>query len=523
MLKRLKSQEFNFLSLGIIALLLFIPIYPKFPMFNVVGTYVAIRAEDFLVAFILFLWLINQIRHGFPTFKDRVGKLILLYWLVGFLSLMSAIFITRNITPHIAILHFIRRIEYMSLFFVALASIRSIENVKSYGLVLFLATMGVIVYGLGQKFFSWPVVSTMNEEFSKGMILKLTEWARISSTFAGHYDLAAFLVLILALTAGFFFGLKNKVKKILILFLGLGSFYLLILTASRVSFIAYLIAIIFVFLSLKKYWWLGPVLAVSLVGMLLSEDITQRYALTFNINLSALSSKIPRREKAPVLTPTPTPTPLPEVAKKPVKVVATKPKAIPTPTPVATISAVEEWKPTTELAVEYSSGIRFNVEWPRSLRAFAKNPLLGAGYSSVTLATDNDYLRLLAETGLLGFMAFFLIFLEIGRRVILFARQTKPGLEKAVVLGISGGIVGFFANAVFIDVFESSKVAFIFWLLMGILVGIIKMKLPRPYGRGIFSPHFVGSGIPPKRKTLRFDPRANALGVSRRGINEENA
>ncbi len=475
MLKHLKLREINLLSLGVIALLLFIPIYPKFPTFNVTGTYVAIRAEDFVVVFVLLLWFVNQIRLGFPSLKDRVGKMILLYWLVGFLSLLSALFITKNIVPHIAFLHFLRRIEYMSLFFVALSSVRSIQNVKSYGLVLFLTTVGIIVYGLGQKFFGWPVVSTMNEEFSKGMILRLTEWARISSTFAGHYDLAAFLVMILSVTVGFFFGIKNKTKKILILLIGLGSFYLLILTASRVSFVAYLIAIVFVMVGLKKYWWVGPVLALSITGMLLSEDITQRYALTFNIDLSALSSKMPKmRTLKP--TPTPTPLPLPQVTSKPIKVVGGG-KARPTPTPTleATVAAeLEEWKPTTELSVQYSSGIRFNVEWPRSLRAFAKNPLLGTGFSSVTLATDNDYLRLLAETGLLGFMAFFLIFLEIGRRVIGFVRWAKPGLEKSLVLGLSGAAIGLLANAVFIDVFESSKIAFIFWLLMGSLVGIMK-------------------------------------------------
>jgi len=42
------------------------------------------------------------------------------------------------------------------------------------------------------------------------------------------------------------------------------------------------------------------------------------------------------------------------------------------------------------------------------------------------------------------------------------------------------------------------------------------MKLPRPYGRGIFSLRFVGSGIPPKRKHLRFHPWAYAPGVSRK-------
>jgi len=165
------------------------------------------------------------------------------------------------------------------------------------------------------------------------------------------------------------------------------------------------------------------------------------------------------------------------VTTKPFKAVGKKITPTLTPTPVATEAAIiEEWQPTTELAVQYSSGIRFNVEWPRSLRAFAKNPFLGTGYSSVTLATDNDYLRLLAETGFLGFVAFFLIFLEITRQVFRFARTTLPGLRKSLVMAFSGAALGLLANAVFIDVFESSKIAFIFWILMGILVGMIKLK-----------------------------------------------
>ena len=472
MFKRFKSPEVSLVSLGIIGLLLFIPIYPKFPFFNVPGTYVAVRIEDFVIAFVLLLWFIHQLRLGFPSLKDRVGKFIMLYWLVGGLSLLSAILITKNVSPSLALFHFLRRIEYMSLFFVALASVRSVKNLKTYGGVLFLATLGVIVYGLGQKFFSWPVISTMNSEFSKGMLLTLSEWARINSTFAGHYDLAAFMVLVLTLAVGFFFGLKNKPAKIATLLLGLASLYILILTASRISFAAYLLATVFVMLALRKYWWLGPVLALSLGMMLLSEGITQRYALTFNIDLSALSSKLSRNQPPkPILTPSP------EKEPEVVKEEPVKPKTILTPTPIISKPETEEeWVPTTELAVQYSSGIRFDVEWPRSLRAFAKNPFLGTGYSSVTLATDNDYLRLLAETGIMGFAAFFLIFLEIGRRVLVFLKKAKAGLERALVAGLAGGALGLLANALFIDVFESSKVAFIFWILMGSLVGLMNIS-----------------------------------------------
>ncbi len=472
MLKRFKSPEVSLVSLGIIGLLLFIPIYPKFPLFNILGTYVAIRIEDFVVAFVLLLWFIHQLRLGFPSLKDRVGKFIMLYWLIGALSLLSAILITKNISPSLAFFHFLRRIEYMSLFFVALASVRSIKNLKTYGGVLFLATIGVIIYGLGQKFFSWPVISTMNEEFSKGMLLTLSEWARINSTFAGHYDLAAFMMMVLAIIGSFFFGLKSKKVRIGLLIIGFLSLYTLILTASRISFAGYLLAITFVLVVLRKYWWVGPVLILSLGMMFLSEEITQRYALTFNIDLSALSSKITRKQPVePVLT-----LPVEEEVEVEEKEKIEEPKAKPTPTPVVKKVEKEEWVPTTELAVQYSSGIRFDVEWPRAMRAWAKNPFLGTGYSSVTLATDNDYLRLLAETGLMGFAAFFLIFLEIGRRVLVFLRKAKPSLERALVAGFSGAALGLLANALFIDVFESSKVAFIFWILMGSLVGLMKIN-----------------------------------------------
>jgi hypothetical protein len=472
MFKRFKSPEVSLVSLGIIGLLLFIPIYPKFPFFNVSGTYVAVRIEDFLIAFVLLLWFIHQLKLGFPSLKDRVGKFIMLYWLVGGLSLLSAILITKNISPFVGLLHYFRRIEYMSLFFVALASVRSVKNLRTYAGVLFLATVGVIVYGLGQKFASWPVISTMNAEFSKGMLLTLSEWARINSTFAGHYDLAAFMVLILALVGGFFFGLKSKIAKSVLFIIGLFSLYILILTASRISFAAYLLAIAFVMLSLRKYWWVGPVLALSLGMMLLSDEISQRYALTFNIDLSALSSKLSRKPTGPILTPTPQKEPE-KVKEEPIKA---KPTLKPTPVVKTPVVVEEEWVPTTELAVQYSSGIRFDVEWPRSIRAFKKNPFLGTGYSSVTLATDNDYLRLLAETGAMGFAAFFLIFLEIGRRVLVFLKKAKAGMERALVAGLAGGALGLLTNALFIDVFESSKVAFIFWILMGSLVGLMNIS-----------------------------------------------
>jgi O-antigen ligase len=103
--------------------------------------------------------------------------------------------------------------------------------------------------------------------------------------------------------------------------------------------------------------------------------------------------------------------------------------------------------------------------------------LLGTGYSSINLATDNDYLRALGETGVLGFLALGLVFINIG----LFIKNNLNkipnigSVDRAFICGVIGGIVGALTNAIFIDVFEASKFAVIFWLFMGMLIATLKL------------------------------------------------
>jgi O-antigen ligase len=137
----------------------------------------------------------------------------------------------------------------------------------------------------------------------------------------------------------------------------------------------------------------------------------------------------------------------------------------PTPTPI----------PIFE---DRSTSIRLNVEWPRAIRAFIKNPLLGTGYSSITLATDNDYLRLLGEIGVLGFFSFTLIFAIIGKLLLTYCKKYKDiyDIEKIFIASATGGFFGVLINALFIDVFEASKFAITFWLLIGMYYSIVSKK-----------------------------------------------
>ena len=465
-------------------MLFFIPLYPKFPLFSVPDTYVSIRLEDIFIAVLVgIFWLKLLLTRDFSIFNWRLTKYVILYFAIGLLSVASGIFITKNIVPHLALLHFLRRVEYLSLLFVAYFSFKETKQLKTYGKIILIATFGVIFYGLGQKFFGWPVVSTMNKEFSKGLILQLTWWARVNSTFAGHYDLAAYMVMVLCLVLAALMVVRKWAWRIFVILLGVFSYYILILTASRVSFGAYLLGGLIVLLLGGKKWWIAPFLALSILGMVFSDDLGQRYAATFKIDLSFMSGLVKMRPPEIAMGPTATPEPTvtPE-AEAPGVFIPGQPRATLTPTPTPTPFLSEEATPAayfepTALAVGRSTDIRLKVEWPRAARAFAKNPLLGTGYSSITLATDNDYLRMLGETGLLGLAAFFLIILEIIRRffVTVFSRTTGR-VEKGIVLGAIGLGVGYFLNATFIDVFEASKIAFFFWIVMGVVLKVCDLE-----------------------------------------------
>ena len=105
------------------------------------------------------------------------------------------------------------------------------------------------------------------------------------------------------------------------------------------------------------------------------------------------------------------------------------------------------------------------------------NPLLGSGYATLTAekigifteaeSTDNDYLRALGETGLLGLLSFLALLLAIGKFLLVQLKKVL-GIDKIIIVSALGIFISFLTTATFIDVFESSKVAILFWAFMGL-------------------------------------------------------
>ncbi len=519
MSKLLKWIDDHALEYFSFALLIFIPLYPKIPLADLIPGYIVrLRLDDLLVATAFAAFLVQLARKKVSLKGNPLFIPMLLYTIIGFLSSLSAIFITHTVPQdqiHIMKLFFnwARRIEYFSVFFVFFSSIKSLDQIKKYVYLSAIVLLAVSIYGFGQKYLYWPAFSTMNREFSKGVKLYLTEHARVLSTFGGHYDLAAYLMMTLTLFIPLISIVKNYWHKFLFLTVSLFGFWLLILTVSRTSFLAYLVSItvVFVFLASKKsfmwafiHWFV--VISISAGVMLSFGDLSDRFAHVLKLDKLNLSSalkpikKEPPKDSQAAYLEVGSSSDIPPSTEKPKEVVTSGVQsAVPSDvyTNIPEYGASQEGLPASlaakprvysQAAVQYdlSTGIRLDYTWPQAIKGFAKNPLLGSGYSTLTKrqvedfteaeSTDNDFLRALGETGLLGFLTFFGTIAFICYYSIANFKKIKDPFYATVVAGLVAATIGLLVNAVYIDVFEASKVAYFFWIMMAILISTIKLS-----------------------------------------------
>ncbi len=511
MLKLLKWLDDHILEFLSFALIILIPLYPKIPLADILPGYIVrIRFDDLLVGFAFLVWTIQVMRKKATVKGNPLILPILAYILIGFASSLSAIFITKTVpqeTLHVSklFLHWARRVEYFSVFFIFFSSIKSPRQIREYVYLSAIALLAVSIYGFGQKYLYWPAFSTMNREFSKGIKLYLTENARVLSTFGGHYDLAAYLMILLTLFVPLAMIVKKWFHKLLFFAASITGFWLMILTVSRTSFIAYLVSITVAYglLISKKGWvWALPrwfvVIFLSLAVMLFFGDLSDRFAHVLKVDgIKNLALK-PWTEKptdnnafleigSKSDTPPSTSKPGDDSiqSKKPSDVYVDVPEFGIDGVP-SSLSARPRVYSQNAIQYDLSTGIRLDYTWPKAIEGLARNPLLGSGYSTLTKkniedfteaeSTDNDFLRALGETGLLGFLTFYGIIAVVFYQVVISYKKIKDIFNATIIASIFAAIVGLLVNAFYIDVFVASKVAYTFWIMVAILLATIKFS-----------------------------------------------
>jgi hypothetical protein len=497
-MKILKWLNENILFVLTLLLLAVIPLYPKLPLVDVAHTWVYIRIEDFLVAASVLVFFIQVVRKK-ATIKTPLTIPIIIFWTVGALAtIYGIIFIFPKLVavfPNVALLNYLRRIEYLSVFFLAYSAMRNKKFVPYIVGVLTITLLLVVAYGFMQRYLGFPAFLTMNEEFAKGIPLKLSALARIPSTFAGHYDLAAYLVMMIALLGSMVFGFRHLWAKVVMFIAAFLGLILLLMTASRVSFAVYLVTVIFLLILQKKKILIIPVIILSIFVLTFFDGMTQRFASTVSqvdLVVDARTGKaigVAQKnntgeliidEKQSTGEDLPQGSGYINFPSGETKTGSThlvyKRTQIRAGTESAQVTDMQgDFVIKKVLAYDVSFTTRFQGTWPRAFEAFQRNILLGSGYSSINLASDNNYLRILGEIGALGFASFLLIFIIFGIYVYRVLPDVDNKPTRSFVIGVVAALFGVGLNAVLIDVFEASKVAFVMWILIGSVLGILHL------------------------------------------------
>ncbi|MFH2019687.1 MAG: hypothetical protein ABII80_03685 [bacterium] len=539
----------NILTVLTAILIVVIPLYPKLPLADLITGYIVrLRLEDILIFIAGAVWIIQLIRRKITLPKNTLAKLILLYLVIGTLSSLSAVFITKTVPmerQHLAklALHLFRRVEYFSLFFIAYTGFKTKRDLTLFVKVAIGTLLAAVLYGFGQKYLYWPAFSTMNREFSKGMRLYLTPTSRVMSTFGGHYDYAAYLMMALTLLVAAFWSSKRYLQKIILFFLGLATYWSLILTASRTSFIGYLAGITVIAYIMGRFrgklkmfinWFITIILSLTI--MLTMGDLSERFfqvlespdilvheitrvtplqrdslqkfvtgaqedLLVFKTALLSLKEKLnspfgirPKNSISTDELAVAVSSDIPPVPEKPIlppdvteeedlirKAMEASMSGALTPSP----SPVSGYSPNA-LRYGLSVAIRLDALWPRAIQGLQRNYLLGSGYSTLVKvepneftyaeSTDNDYLRMLGETGILGTISYLAIILVLCYVSIRLIKQSNQPISLTLGIGTIGVIVSLLVNATYIDVFESSKIAYSLWILAALVIKLLELE-----------------------------------------------
>jgi O-antigen ligase len=116
------------------------------------------------------------------------------------------------------------------------------------------------------------------------------------------------------------------------------------------------------------------------------------------------------------------------------------------------------------------TGVGFGA-YPDSYLKYRRFPL-GTEQSNQRMGAHSEYLRVLAETGLVGFLAAGLVFLVLVRTVWRVLRRARDPVIRGVAVGLTAGLVTYLIHAFVNNFMAYDKVAIPVWASIGILIAM---------------------------------------------------
>lgn len=415
------------MKIRLIQLLFFIlALFPKIDVIKIAES--GLRIEDVLTALIVIL-IIKDFKSIIKN--QRIRKISILFMIYIFVCLVSTALGTYygyiNILS--GILFVLRKVEYFVLFYFGFIYFKYKAN--DFNNMNKVINFIVIFHFL----FCMLQILGVIGSFNSGMYFSTLHQGRITSIFNGSYEFSAFLLFLASyyIADSCYNNFKTISKSNIFYFMLV--FILIFLSNSRISLIILIFLCFLGFIKKYKvkctkktilYIFCFFVAFSSLLVFLVNCDIfkNSRFA-TISINgyLDSIKCALDNKDFDFYL----------ETGK---------------------------WFSNDNcynVGTDASFNLRFN-HWAQLLDGFIRHPFLGLGPSITTEAADGNYIRILSESGLVGFILWLILIIYIFK----FLQKDKKFLY-FIKLSFFSILIG----ALFIDLFEASRVMPIFWLLLG--------------------------------------------------------
>lgn len=428
-----------------IILILFVILLPKINVINVSGNKTGIRVEDFLTIYFMCYYIKNILwKKNFEINSKSVIKVTIIFIIYNIIIFISTVLgiMNQNIRPILGILYFARKIEYFILFFVGYDIVKNnrinqntIEKVFSYTLYIHFIISILQITGIVGSFNSGKLLAKMTQ-------------GRVSSTFNGAYEFSAYLLILLPFyTYDLFVKGKAKIKNIIYVIMIFLCIYMSESRTSLVIFVVMMVMMFFVYYKNKKVK-----IATVTVGII--------FALILGLGIFDLTDTLAGTRFATI------------DLKSMVETIELTWKYKNFDKYVATGS----WYGDNPNIVNFNADKSFIIRvshWMQLIDGFLRYPVLGAGASISQSAADGNYVRIIAESGILG-IAFWLY---LNFYIIKSTKNTRENKWNYVA---RYALYSMLLGSIFIDVFEASKIMMAYWLILGITYAINEKKHNKP-------------------------------------------
>lgn len=473
----------------VLAYIAFVLVFPKISLIQLSNFATPVRLEDFLLLVLLALFAFkkNFLKNFSRALLSPISILI-----ISWLSLMFVSTTYNVVFNHLSVLSFLfvlRFIEYAALFYLGYAVAPS----KKFRSVCFnvLIAVGILVS-------AWALLQIMGVAggfgggFYQYTYIKGTD--RAFASFSGPYELAGFLIVLIPITAAMFMVAKNRKSKFFYLAALVAAIMAMGFSGARFPVICAFLAVLSLSLVRRELKYRLTVGVLALMTLLMPFFVSDTLVLRFQFLAGTFEGfrkeeaarqiwqeqEIQKELLSPVVEEEETAADKKaaisqEEVEKSLNLAGKVKKRI-----SIFVAGVEEKRSAFVKRIEEKGFLlleklketdpslrwRLGETWPRAIAKVKSNPLLGGGMGSIGVGLDGEYATLLGETGLLGLAVFIILLKKIITETL---KKVRGDVLAFTLISIT---IGLAANAIFADIFRASKIAFLFWYLVGASLGL---------------------------------------------------